>query len=101
MGRMGGYLTEEERLRRIGELLLKGVYLWADAVEDAAATENQTSTALDRRAVVADAPCASNEAQTALPRCDAPCPCDGAERLNGADGRRATPSAKRLLASRA
>lgn len=33
MARVGAYLTREERLRRIGELLLKGVYLWADAVE--------------------------------------------------------------------
>ncbi len=89
MGRMGGYLTREERLRRIGELLLKGVYLWADATEAAAEGENETPPALDRRTVVADAPCASDAAQTALPRPDAPRPCGGAEHLNGADGRRA------------
>lgn len=28
---MGEYMTKDERLRRIGELLLKGVYLWAEA----------------------------------------------------------------------
>jgi hypothetical protein len=37
---MGEYMTKHERLRRIGELLLKGVYLWADAraVRDAPET---------------------------------------------------------------
>ncbi len=29
---MGDYITNAERLRRIGELLLRGVYLWADTV---------------------------------------------------------------------
>lgn len=28
---MREYMTRDERLRRIGELLLKGVYLWAEA----------------------------------------------------------------------
>lgn len=31
---MGEYLTRDERLRRIGDLLLKGVYLWAKATQD-------------------------------------------------------------------
>lgn len=31
---MGEYLTRDERLRRIGDLLLKGVYLWAEATQD-------------------------------------------------------------------
>ncbi|MDA8218852.1 MAG: transposase [Dehalococcoidales bacterium] len=34
---MGEYLTKDERLRRIGDLLLKGVYLWAEATEGGAA----------------------------------------------------------------
>lgn len=32
---MGEYITRDERLRRIGEILLKGVYLWAEATEGA------------------------------------------------------------------
>ena len=34
---MGDYLAREERLRRIGNFLLKGVNLWAAAVEAAGA----------------------------------------------------------------
>lgn len=59
MGRMGSYLTWEERLRRIGELLLKGVYLWADATEAAAAQ--------DGGVVGGDAPCADEQAHRAAP----------------------------------
>ncbi len=35
--RLRDYITQEERLRRIGELLLRGVYLWVEATGDAEA----------------------------------------------------------------
>jgi hypothetical protein len=38
---MGEYLATDERLRRIGDLLLKGVYLWAEATERDAAAVRQ------------------------------------------------------------
>ena len=94
MGRMGGYLTREERLRRIGELLLKGVYLWADATEAAAEGENETHAATDGCARIAEPRYAGDEMQTAPPRPGAPRPCGGAECANGADGRRAKQSGK-------
>jgi hypothetical protein len=44
---MGDYISKDERLRRIGELLLRGIYLWAEATVGA----EPTPTA-DRRAGV-------------------------------------------------
>lgn len=40
---MGEYLTNDERLRRIGDLLLKGVYLWAEAAESDAAVVRESA----------------------------------------------------------
>lgn len=31
---LGEYITNDERLRRIGNLLLKGIYLWAEATDE-------------------------------------------------------------------
>lgn len=33
---MSAYITQDERLRRIGELLFRGVYLWSQATETTA-----------------------------------------------------------------
>ena len=54
---MGGYIPKDERLRRIGELLLTGVYLWAESGERAAPAQvdrpsgvvGPAATAIDAR----------------------------------------------------
>ena len=81
--RMGDYLARDERLRRIGDLLLKGVYLWADAVEGVTVGENETQEAMDRRATAAEPPCGGNETHRAGPMRSASRASGGAERPHG------------------
>ena len=88
MARVGAYLTREERLRRIGELLLKGVYLWADAVEVSAVDENSTSAARDGRAADVDPPCADHRPRRTAPMRATPCAGGGAEHADGLGRRR-------------
>jgi hypothetical protein len=83
MGRISAYLTREERLRGIGELLVKGVYLRANAVEGVTVGENETHAATDGCAVVAEPPCACDEMQTAPPTRTARRASGGAGRRNG------------------
>ena len=46
------YITQDERLRRIGELLLRGVYLWVEASGDSeAAKESLRKAATDTNVV--------------------------------------------------
>jgi hypothetical protein len=83
MGRIGSYLTQEERLRRTGELLPKGIYLWAEAVEGTTLDENETQAAKDTLAVVTAAPCAGDELQTPPPTRTVRRAYSRAERCNG------------------
>jgi hypothetical protein len=83
MGRIGAYITQEERLRRIGDLLLKGIYLWADALEGVTVGENGTHEATDRRAAAAEPPCAGDETHRAGPMRSASRASRGADRPHG------------------
>ncbi len=42
---MGKYVTREERLRRLGEILLKGVYLWVETTDNPDPTKSESHTA--------------------------------------------------------
>ncbi len=83
MGRIGSYLTQEGRLRRIGELLLKDVYLWTGNVEGTTLGENETQAVRDTLAVVAAAPCAGDELPIPPPTRTARRAYSRAERSNG------------------
>jgi hypothetical protein len=83
LGRVGAYVTHEERLRRIRELFLKDVYLWAEAVERTMLGENETQAASDTLAVVAVAPCAGYELQIPRPSPTVRRAYSRAERSNG------------------
>lgn len=80
MARVGAYMTGEERLRRIEDILLKGVYLWADAVEDASAH--------DCRAVGGDPCVTDDQPRRATPAHGARRACGGADRPEGVGQRR-------------
>lgn len=63
---MGDYLTRDERVRRIGELLLKGVYLLAEAAEGTGSPAGPiTSSKLLGGAEASDIACCPGETAAA------------------------------------